>query len=382
MELRFSNGYSIHVSTTFRSGTLNYLLISEMAYICKNHPDRAQEIVEGALEAVAIGQYVTIESTAMGDYGWFYQACENARKKKEAKQKLTKLDYKFHFFAWWEDPDCVLDPTGVIIYPKQKEYFKSIESKLKIKLTDEQKAFYVKKEETQGDKMKRNYPSTPKEAFASSIEGAYYAEQFTFLRENNRITRVPYEHGIPVNTAWDLGVNDETAIWFYQIFGREVRFIDYYANSGLGLMHYHDILVERGYRYGEHILPHDAKVRELQSGISRIQAMHNMGIRPCVIAPMAQIITGIECARRIFSICWFDEEKCAEGLTALENYTKQWDPKRKVWRDSPQHDNNSHASDAFRIFAVVFDSRQHKNLLPNSKNPLNKRKVPRKSGWT
>ena len=102
----------------------------------------------------------------------------------------------------------MLDPEGVVITREDEEYFEGLRDEHGIDLTQEQKAWYVKKIETQGEDMKREYPSTPEEAFEASIQGAYYAKQMAKVREQKRIWRIPYEPTVPVNVAWDLGMDD------------------------------------------------------------------------------------------------------------------------------------------------------------------------------
>lgn len=188
-------------------------------------------------------------------------------------------------------------------------------------------------------------------SFDAPVVGSYYGEQLKKAESENRITSVPYDSIIPVNTAWDLGIGDSTAIWFYQLVGKEIRIIDYYASSGVGLEHYSNELKSKGYSYGEHYAPHDIEVKELGSGKSRIEIAKNFGIN-FRIAPKLSIDDGIQAVRGILSRCWFDKTKCEAGLMALKNYTKEWDTKNKVFRPYPKHDWSSHPSDAFRYLAV------------------------------
>ena len=190
----------------------------------------------------------------------------------------------------------------------------------------------------------------------ASIKGAYYGKQLIEAENENRICTIPIEKAVPVHTFWDLGVGDATSIWFMQAVGKEIRMIDYYEASGEGLPHYAHILQEKGYNYGTHYAPHDIVVRELGSGLSRIEAARKLGIK-FEIAPKQGIDDGINAARMIFNKVWFEKTRCNLGIQALRNYHKEYDDNRKQFKSMPRHDWSSHAADAFRYFAVSWRER-------------------------
>jgi len=187
-------------------------------------------------------------------------------------------------------------------------------------------------------------------SFEAAILGAYYASEFKRIDADNRIRSVLWEPNLPVHTAWDLGIDDATAIWFVQQAGREVRVIDYYEASGAGLDHYAKVLKEKPYSYGSHFLPHDVEVTELGTGKSRYAMLQSLGVRPTVVR-RATVEDGINAARVLLARCWFDADKCERGLNALRQYRKEFDDKTKTWRARPLHDWTSHAADAFRYLA-------------------------------
>lgn len=189
-------------------------------------------------------------------------------------------------------------------------------------------------------------------SFEAAIVGAYYAMEMKTAMEDNRITTVPYDPSVGVVTAWDLGIGDSTAIWFAQYVGQEIRVIDYYENSGVGLDHYAKELSNKNYHYMDHILPHDVQVKELGTGKSRLETLHNLGIQDVTIAPKLAIEDGIQAARSMLNRCWFDEEKCNRGIEALRQYRREFDEKNKTWRGKPLHDWTSHGADAWRYLAV------------------------------
>lgn len=194
-------------------------------------------------------------------------------------------------------------------------------------------------------------------SFTAAIIGAYYGRLLVELEDKDRVTRVPYDPALPVHTAWDLGINDSTAIWFAQIFrGGAVNVIDYYENTGFGLDHYAEVLRQKDYHYGDHLAPHDIEIRELGSGKSRLETAFSLGIRFKVI-PKMKVADGINAARLLMPKCYFDKDNCAVGIEMLKQYRQEWDEKRKMFRDQPRHDFTSHAADAFRYLAIGLENR-------------------------
>lgn len=351
-ELVLKNNSSLRVGTSLRSGTLQYLHISEYGKVCAKFPDKAREIRSGALNTVQAGQVIWIESTAEGQEGDFYESCKTAQSAQRVGSKLTPLDFKFLFYAWWQHPDYQLDPEGVAIPAVLAEYFEKLTAEHGIVLTDAQKAWYAKKADQQKEDMKREFPSTPDEAFEAAVEGAYYGKQIAELELKKQVTRVPYDPHVLVETWWDLGIGDAMSIWFVQRVGIEIRVIDYYENAGEGLAHYAKLLGGKPYVYGRHIAPHDIEVRELTTGKSRKETAEALGLR-FEVAPMLSVEDGIESVRGMLPRCWFDEENAALGLRALKAYRKEWNEKLGTWHDYPRHDWASHGADSFRTGAVA-----------------------------
>lgn len=350
-ELLLANNSSIRVGVSMRSGTLQYLHVSEFGKIARKYPEKAQEIVTGSLNAVHPGSFVFIESTAEGAYGHFYDMAQAAKAIKLADKPLTKMDYKFHFFPWWQDKRYRLPVDGVVMGKADREYFSRLEERHGIKLDDEQKAWYVKKAVEQGDKIKQEYPSTPDEAFEQAIEGAYYASQMAKVRKDGRITHVPFDPRLPVHTAWDLGVSDHTTIWFIQVYGNQYRLIDFESYHGEGLQHYVNILHQKGFVYGKHYLPHDVEVQELGTGVTRREVLESLGLSVEVVPRVKDKADAIQSVRDVLPMCWFDEEHCSEGIKCLDSYRKEWDDKLGAFKPRPLHDWASHGNDAFEQFA-------------------------------
>lgn len=185
-------------------------------------------------------------------------------------------------------------------------------------------------------------------SFDRGVDGTYYGRLMSKAWDDNRITSVPYDTSLDVNTSWDLGVGDATAIWFWQETpGGEVHFIDFYENNGESLSHYISVLREKDYLYGKHFFPHDIKARELGTGSSREEMLRKLGIKPSVVAKNA-VDDGIQAVRSVLPRCWFDKNKCAVGIKHLENYRKHFSDKLKVYMDRPLHDEHSDAADSMR----------------------------------
>jgi len=188
-------------------------------------------------------------------------------------------------------------------------------------------------------------------SFEMGVEGAYYAKYLDRMRVKGQIGTVPWESGFKVHTAWDLGVRDSTAIIFFQTIGQTVRIIDYYEKNKEGLEHYVNVIESKPYSYGKHIAPHDIKVTEFGSGLTRLEKARQLGIK-FTIADDMTISDGIEAVRSSFSKIWIDENKCSQLIKALENYRQEYDIKRKVYSTQPLHNWASHAADCMRYLAI------------------------------
>jgi phage terminase large subunit len=202
-------------------------------------------------------------------------------------------------------------------------------------------------------------------SFDAAVPGAYYAKLIQQLEDDKRITRVAHDPALRVATAWDLGIGDSTAIWFAQTLGNEVRLIDYYEASGVGLDHYAKVLKEKRYIYRDHILPHDANAKELGTGRARVETLESLGIEGRVL-PIQSVDDGINSARMLLPRCWFDAEKCGRGLEALRQYRCDFDEKLKAFKPRPRHDWTSHAADAFRYLAEGIEPERTKKKPPKS----------------
>jgi len=210
-------------------------------------------------------------------------------------------------------------------------------------------------------------------SFNAAILGAFYALEMAAVRSEGRVLPIEPRPGKPVHRAWDLGMQDDTSIWWFQPVGAQLYVLDHYATSGVGLEHYRDIIekrhAERGWLHGTDYVPHDAKVRELGPGRSRVETMMQLGLSPMLV-PDATLLDGINAVRRTLPLCVF-HPRCEDGgLSALEQYRREWDDDKKCFRASAVHDWTSHPADAMRYLSLAWRPA-----------PLRVVKVPKPEGW-
>lgn len=373
-ELAFNNGSKVRVGTSMRSDTLQYLHVTEFGKISAKYPEKAAEIKKGAFNTIAPGQYGFVESTAEGRHGEFYEMVKTGRaldaQVGAGEAKLTKLDFKFHFFGWWRKPSNRLDPEGVVITTEMVDYFAKIEVEMGIKLDAQQRAWYVKKSEQQKDDMKAEHPSTPDEAFEVAIEGLVYGKEMLVARADGRITKIPYIRSIPVNTFWDLGLNNNTgrtSILCHQHVAMQDRFLRGYENAGPSLDHYTTWLQGTGYTFGTHYLPHDADAKRL--GIRDTRSWKKMleelmpGHKFVIVPRISDVDLGIKATKAKFDAVCFDEVGCAGAIAAIEAYHRNWSEEFQQYGD-PVHDGSSNYADAFRQFGQANLDRKAASSIP------------------
>jgi hypothetical protein len=210
-------------------------------------------------------------------------------------------------------------------------------------------------------------------SFNAAILGAFYAHEMAAVRSEGRVLRIEALPEAFVHRAWDLGVTDDTAIWWFQVQGAQVCLLDYYSASGVGLEHYTGEIAKRerehGWRRGTEHVPHDAKIKEWTSGRTRVETMQSLGFRPMLV-PHATIEDGVNAARRTLPLCVF-HPRCEAGMAALEQYRREWDDDKKTFRASPLHDWASHGADAFRYLALAWRSIPGQPMMTE----------PRRDGW-
>lgn len=351
--IEFNNGSSCYVGTSHRGGTLQILHVSEFGKISVRFPDRAREIKTGALNTVSAGNFIFIESTAEGTNGEFFEFCKRARNLADRNQKLTPLDYKFHFFGWWEGTENEIDPEGIEISKEAEEYLVALEKEIGFKLSPRKRSWYAKKQEEQGEDMSREYPGTPDEAFSAALEGVYLAGVIRQLKKKGQITVIPADPGTPVNTGWDFGISDHMTIWLHQRIKFQERLIGYISGTDEDVFYYWRELQKLPYIYGYHFLPHDGDNRRIGTAASAGEKPKKLkdllaeaGMKNIKIVPrIPEKYVAIQEVKRWMPTAFIDSRECAKGIECLENFRREWDENNGKFKDHPKHNWAMHGYD-------------------------------------
>lgn len=357
-KLIFSNDSSIEVATSLRSGTYQYALVSEFGKICAKYPDKAKEIVTGTFETVHPGSYLFVESTAEGREGYFYRYVREAQKRDELNKKPNKLQFKMHFFSWWQDPNNRIG-TETSIMKEYEKYFDRLEREHGIVLDEQQKAWYQTKAETLDDDIKREHPSIPEEAFEAAVEGAYLAKVMSRMRTRGQICGVPYDPSLPVNTGWDFGLNDRMCIWLHQLGGMQHRIIGYMSGTDEDVLYYWRELKKLDYIYGTHFVPHDADTRRIGTAKTASEKpktlkdiMEAAGMRNIRVVPKIEDKrAAIQETKLFLPTCHIDAKECEAGIKGLDNFKREWDDVLGDWKNRPLHNWAMHPYDAMETLA-------------------------------
>lgn len=366
-ELEFSNGSKIWAGTSLRGGTVQFLWISELGYIAHNNPKKAAEIKAGALNTVHAGNIVVIESTHEGGkYGLNYEMIRLAQE--APADRMTKLDWRFHFFPWWRDPKYVLPLVGPLVMDKETtDYFTALEADEGITLTPEQMHWYLKKAQSQGDAMLKEFPSTPEEALNAVVVGAIYGKIISKLRRERRIVDFTADKICPIYSFFDIGYSDFGAFWLVQMVGREILLLDFYCAHQEPAAHYAKVLVEMERKHGAPILadylPHDANAKEKGSGKSFRDFFVEAGRKNVKVVPrIPDEWVGINQLRALLPRCVIHATNCGKeykgvdvkmpsGITCLEGYHTKIEEGAATIQENPVHDETSHGASALRTFA-------------------------------
>jgi len=351
--MEFSNGSTLRIGN-FRGDTLQSLHVSELGKIAVKFPEKAKELKTGAFEAVGKGNRLTIESTAEGKHGLFYDTWKKAYIKSLANAKLSPFDFQAIFLSWIIDPDCNINEE-VEISAELEEYFKEIELRLDTKLEKTQKWWYATKLDGLGEDMKREYPSYPEEAFEQTTEGTIYKNEYNLLFKEKRIISNLAIPNYPCTVSYDLGMNDTTDLIFTQVYKGRPRIIYHYQNNGQAIEFYVDIMhkIRDQLKIGsiKVILPHDAEVREMQTGRTRIQEFRRLGVT-AIVQKRQSISDGIEATRQFLKVCLIDSDNCTDLISAIQVYRWKFDKRLQVFLKTPEHDDASNPCDSLRYKAL------------------------------
>lgn len=215
-------------------------------------------------------------------------------------------------------------------------------------------------------------------SFTAAVKGAYYGRLLAEADDDGRISEVPFDPALPVSTGWDIGIGDDTVVWFFQQSGGWINVIDFYSNRGEGMAHYKNMLDQKsskkGYVYKTHYGPHDLEAKEWGTGKTRQEQASSLGLDFEIVAQIRIKDDGHNAVRAILPRCRFDMENCADGIEALRQYRREWDDKNRTFRDRPLHDWCSHPADGFQTLALgikdrYVDQRRKKDRYSMSKTP-------------
>ena len=235
-------------------------------------------------------------------------------------------------------------------------YFKAKASETKVVDQDE----LTKAKEVMGEnKFKQEFECD----WIENIEGSIYGKTLAKMENQRQITRVPYDPSLPVNTAWDLGVSDHSAIIFFQQLGRSINIIDYHEERGQGMPHFIELVKNKEYIYKDHFAPHDIEVTDFSNGKTRREVAYQLGIRFKVV-PKLPLEDGIHATTMTLPRCWIDVDHCKKLIDALRHYHRKYLDKNRMFRSKPVHDWSSHACDALRYMSIGLTEISNRQTAP------------------
>lgn len=289
----------------------------------------------------------SIKSMEGIDICWIEEASTISQRSLDFLIPTIRKDNSEIWFSW--NPENELDPVDMMFRGKTPPPNSIV---CEVKWYDNPWFPQVLKQEMEHDRVtnEQKYIHVWEGGYRLTTEGAYYAKQIADAISQGRICKVPYDGNARTFAAFDLGISDLTSIWIAQVVGAEVRIIDFIQSNGQPIHWYAKELKERPYIYDALILPHDARAKSLGTGKSIEEILKGLGFTT-IIAPSIPVKDGIDNVREFLNRCWFDAEKCADGLKALRAYRENFDDKLRISR-GPLHDEHSHAADAFRYLAV------------------------------
>lgn len=345
---------SIAVDTSGRSGTYQRVHITELAEISKKYPKKVPDIIEGTIPAIPTTGRIDVESTSQGASGEFYEMFIGAWERGTPK---NPLEYKAHFYNWTWDDDELADIVPIpVAEMSQGEKFRTYAERHK--LSDVQITYYYHKWlslNKNWNSLKREYPTTPQEAFDAVSEGTYYGEIIGLMEQNGQIGVFPHQRGLKVHTVWDLGVGKNMAVGFYQrdTTINRVRKIDYLEGEGSeGLPEIAAKVLNKPYVYGRHFGPHDLEATDIGTGKTRRETAKALGIS-FTLVPDHLVEERINA-----TTVWLDRldvnaETCKKWIRTMKSYEREWDEKRGMYKDDPLHNWASHGADEGGYAAMI-----------------------------
>lgn len=345
---------SIAVDTSGRSGTYQRVHITELADIAKKYPKKIPDIIEGTIPAIPTLGRIDIESTSQGASGEFFEMFTEAW---ERGQPTLPQQYKAHFYNWtWDDDEMtrITEPIG-FHQMDQREKFENYARKHNLSAVEI--TYYYQKWLSLNKKwnaLKREYPTTPEEAFEAVSEGTFYGETMGLMEQNGQITTVPFDRALKVHTVWDLGVGKNMKVGFFQkdTVTNRVRMIDHLEGEGSdGIPELITKVSKKPYNYGRHFGPHDLEATDIGTGKTRFESARSLGLNFTLVSDQS-IEDGINAVSVWLDRLFVDRNNCKKWIRSMKSYAREWDEKRGMYKDEPLHDWASHDADMSRYAAL------------------------------
>jgi hypothetical protein len=355
MEYEFKNGSSISVGVSARSGTVQYLHVSELGKIARQFPQKAAEIQSGAFEAVGKGNFIFVESTAEGIGGLFHDMVNVAKQHRDSSDELTEQSWKLHFYPWHGVQEYRSD-AKIEIRPSEERYFTDLEN-LGVRLDSQQKAWYVQKARTyerDPNLMLQEYPSTEIEPFKASNEDKFWGRQLETANAQGRIC----VFGIgskPMQTFWDLG-RDGMVCLIGQDSIDGFRWVNSLHSTGGLVSEMAAELSRLPYVFTDMWLPHDGEDKSVvtkDTAKAQLKAAFP-NARIHIVPRVQHKQTAINAARERIGTDFFHIKTFAEALGQFGKYRKTWSEKLGIFTEDPVHDKASHYADAYMTYATGY----------------------------
>lgn len=368
---------SIAVDTSGRSGTYRRVHVTELADISKKFPKKIPDIIEGTIPAVPLDGRIDIESTSQGAAGEFYDMFIYAWEwaKDHLGQQLNPYQWKAHFYNWTWDDEEMGKIKDVITFESMEEGDKFKVYARKHNLSELQITYYYQKWLSLNRKwnaLKREYPTTPEEAFEAIAEGTFYGEQIGLMEQNGQIGVFPYDHALKVHTVWDLGVGLNLRVGFFQrdTVMNKVRMIDHWCGEGSeGIPEAAAAIQRKPYIYGKHFGPHDVDATDIGTGKTRWESAKAVGITFTAVPDLSleDGLNGVSnwLDRLLVNKATCDNKESKKSwIKAMKAYGREWDEKRGMYKDEPLHNWASHDADLARYAALVENQMTNNTFRP------------------
>lgn len=349
-----SNDSQIEVSTNFRSGTLQFLHISELGPIAKKSYKKAKEIMDWAFTALWDWWICFVESTAEGKIGEFWELCELWMRLQKEWKTLNRKEPKFFFFSWWENPDYSMNDPELILTQETIEYFKFLRLEYWIEVTRDQAKWYQSEKQIKKSSMKKEHPSYPEEAFWNTFWGTYFSSEIEQVYKEWRLCYCPYDPKLDTYLVMDLWIANFD-FFIFQKHHKEIRVIKWGRTSNLSIVSLHtQIIIPSWYRIKKVFLPHDWSVRSMNTGKTREQQFQELWYETFIL-DRNSFWNKIDIAKETFRYCFFDKkwitceinDKIYSALDMLSDYSEDYDPNTWVFLGTPARSIWVHTWDDF-----------------------------------